>query len=66
ELILISWKGYFEVLKKELVGAMGEVLFMANIWSNKLCCLYLGLTAHWVKSDGNQHLTLESALIAFH
>jgi hypothetical protein len=27
---------------------------------------YLAMTAHWMKMNGNGHLSLESSLIAFH
>ncbi|KAF9222732.1 hypothetical protein BS17DRAFT_662454, partial [Gyrodon lividus] len=66
ELVITAWKGYFEILKKDLADSVGQVSFTADIWSNGLHCPYLGITAHWIKKDGNGCLTLESALLAFH
>ncbi|KIM50573.1 hypothetical protein SCLCIDRAFT_85431, partial [Scleroderma citrinum Foug A] len=49
EMVLTAWTDHFEVLKKDLVvTAMGQVSFTASIWSDKLHCSYLGLTAHWI------------------
>ncbi|KIK72844.1 hypothetical protein PAXRUDRAFT_179811, partial [Paxillus rubicundulus Ve08.2h10] len=66
ELIITDWKEYFEVLKRDLAAAVGQVSFTADIWSDGLHHPYLGMTAHWIKWGENSQLSLEAGLIAFH
>ncbi|KIK10799.1 hypothetical protein PISMIDRAFT_123916, partial [Pisolithus microcarpus 441] len=49
ELTISAWKSYFEVLKKDMEVAVGQISFTADIWSNSLHHPYLGMTAHWIK-----------------
>ncbi|KIM57467.1 hypothetical protein SCLCIDRAFT_80083, partial [Scleroderma citrinum Foug A] len=66
ELIITAWKQYFSILKQDLVEVVGQISFTADIWSNSLCCPYIGMTAHWIKWKADGCLSLEAALIAFH
>ncbi|KIM56409.1 hypothetical protein SCLCIDRAFT_79690, partial [Scleroderma citrinum Foug A] len=66
ELIITAWKQYFSILKQDLAEAVEQISFTADIWSNSLCCPYLGMTTHWIKWKADGHLSLEAALITFH
>ncbi|KAF8833974.1 hypothetical protein BDN67DRAFT_985665, partial [Paxillus ammoniavirescens] len=46
--------------------AKGSISLTIDLWSDQIWCPYIAITAHWMKKDGNGHLSLESALIAFH
>ncbi|KIK15458.1 hypothetical protein PISMIDRAFT_115131, partial [Pisolithus microcarpus 441] len=43
-----------------------QISFTADVWSDSLCCPYLGMTACWIGQNINSCLTLEANLIAFH
>ncbi|KIM87796.1 hypothetical protein PILCRDRAFT_85650 [Piloderma croceum F 1598] len=48
ELIIQAWRRYFQILKHNLVNAIGHVSFTMDIWSDQNRRSYLALTAHWI------------------
>ncbi|KAI0263898.1 hypothetical protein BGY98DRAFT_905398, partial [Russula aff. rugulosa BPL654] len=67
ELVIRAWKEHFQVLKRELAAAMGQVSFTMDIWSDQNRRSYLAITAHWIAKCGDtEALALKTALIAFH
>ncbi|KAJ8579536.1 hypothetical protein M405DRAFT_713939, partial [Rhizopogon salebrosus TDB-379] len=46
---------------------MGQVSFMADIWSNQALAAYLAMTVHWIaKVEETGTLALKGGLISFH
>ncbi|KIK19120.1 hypothetical protein PISMIDRAFT_73524, partial [Pisolithus microcarpus 441] len=65
--IIQAWKDYFAILKIDLASAVGDVSFMADIWSSDSRHPYLALTAHWItKISQSRSLQPRSALLTFH
>ena len=54
-------------LLTHLKGALGNISFTTDIWSDSNLKSYLAMTGHWISEDPTTKvLHLECALIAFH
>ncbi|KAF9232931.1 hypothetical protein BU15DRAFT_25035, partial [Melanogaster broomeanus] len=67
KLIIQAWKSYFEVLKKDLAHALGNISYTSDIWSDDAQRPYLTMTMHWIGQELDKgQLRLQSALVTFH
>ncbi|KIK77452.1 hypothetical protein PAXRUDRAFT_166810, partial [Paxillus rubicundulus Ve08.2h10] len=69
EVILNNFGMMFTVLQANLLMAMREMSFTADIWSSESLNPYLAVTAHWIGQDtetGMCKLSFKSTLIVLH
>ncbi|PBL03194.1 hypothetical protein ARMGADRAFT_902818, partial [Armillaria gallica] len=48
ECIMEMWQEYLQQLSKDMLGALGKILFTCDLWTNSNLVLFMAVTAHWI------------------